>query len=223
MSLIPDYQSFIGQTAGDEGAATPSVVKSPGYLVAKRIFDLTFTTVVLLPATVVVALVLLILNPFFNPGSLIYVQKRMGRDCKPFRAFKFRTMELRKRGNRGPDDPIEADRITPLGCWLRRSRFDELPQIINVYRGDMSLIGPRPDYFRHAHHYIREIPAYRYRHIVRPGISGLAQIEHGYAEGTNATRIKTHADIDYIQRATFLLDLWIFWRTVVTVFRMRGA
>jgi lipopolysaccharide/colanic/teichoic acid biosynthesis glycosyltransferase len=223
MSLIPEYSDFETPEAGDVGRSALPAPKSAGYLLSKRLFDLAFTTVVLLPATLIVALALLVINPFFNPGSLLYVQKRMGRDCKPFRAYKFRTMETGPRDRRGPDDPVETDRITPLGNWLRRSRFDELPQIFNVYRGDMSLIGPRPDYFRHAHHYMRKIPAYRDRHMVRPGISGLAQIEHGYAEGTQATRIKTYADIDYINRATLLFDLWIFWRTIVTVVRMRGS
>jgi lipopolysaccharide/colanic/teichoic acid biosynthesis glycosyltransferase len=132
-------------------------------------------------------------------------------------------MTEHRNSQRGPDDPIETDRITPLGQWLRKSRFDELPQILNVYRGDMSLIGPRPDEFRHAQHYLHSIPAYRDRHSVRPGISGLAQIELGYAEGMDATRRKTRADMDYIARATIWLDLWIFWRTIVTVIRMRGA
>jgi lipopolysaccharide/colanic/teichoic acid biosynthesis glycosyltransferase len=87
----------------------------------------------------------------------------------------------------------------------------------------MSLIGPRPDYFAHAHHYMALIPEYRERHMVRPGISGLAQIELGYAQGLEATRRKTAADIDYIRRASVTLDMWIFWRTMVTVWTMRGT
>ena len=98
-----------------------------------------------------------------------------------------------------------------------------MPQILNVYLGEMSLIGPRPDYFAHAHHYIHAIPDYRHRYSVRPGISGLAQIQLGYAEGIEATRRKTTADIDYIRNASMTLDMWIFWRTMVTVWRMRGT
>jgi lipopolysaccharide/colanic/teichoic acid biosynthesis glycosyltransferase len=223
MTFVPDYHSF-DPAAADGVEDTRSIpISSKSYQATKRAFDLVFVTVVLLPATLVAAFILVLLNPILNPGPLLYAQKRMGRNCRPFRALKFRTMTVRARTRRGPDDPIEADRITPLGRWLRRTRFDELPQILNVYRGDMSLIGPRPDYFRHAHHYMRTIPAYRDRHMVRPGISGLAQIELGYSEGTEATRVKTLADIDYIRRATLLFDLWIFWRTIVTVIRMRGA
>ena len=172
---------------------------------------------------VIVGLFLMVLNPVFNPGPLVFTQKRMGRDCTAFRAIKFRTMACDRAAGRGPDDPVETDRITPLGRVLRITRFDELPQILNVYRGEMSLIGPRPDDFDHATYYLRHIPDYRDRHRVRPGISGLAQIELGYAEGLEATRRKTAADIDYIRRAGLGLDLWIFWRTMVTVWTMRGT
>lgn len=223
MAFVPDYRAFDDAERIAVTEITDLPVQSKAYMLAKWAFDIGFTTVVLLPATAIIALALMILNPFFNPGPLFYSQKRMGRDCKPFRAWKFRTMLPAGRDRRGPDDPIETHRITPLGQLLRRSRFDELPQIINVYRGDMSLIGPRPDYFRHAHHYMKAIPAYRARHTVRPGISGLAQIELGYAEGVDATRIKTLADIDYIRRASLSFDLWIFWRTIVTVVGMRGV
>jgi lipopolysaccharide/colanic/teichoic acid biosynthesis glycosyltransferase len=184
-----------------------------------------FSTVVLMPAMALVAICLLILNPIFNPGPLFFRQVRMGRGCRPFWAFKFRTMREPDTGKarcRELDAPIEVDRITPIGHFLRRSRFDELPQILNVYRGDMSLIGPRPDYFIHAHRFMREIPEYRDRHAVRPGISGLAQIELGYAQGVEATRLKTAADIEYIRRSGFGLDTWILWQTIRTVVGMRG-
>ncbi|PWK60560.1 sugar transferase [Roseicyclus mahoneyensis] len=224
MTIVPDDRDFVAPlVAPSKAAAAQSGNGDLVYMVSKRAFDLVFATIVLLPATLIVAIALLVLNPFINKGPLIHVQKRMGRDCKPFRAYKFRSMFVQPRGMRGPDDPIEVERITLLGNLLRRSRFDELPQIWNVYRGEMSLIGPRPDYFRHACHYVRVIPGYRARHNVRPGISGLAQIKHGYAAGLNATRLKTSADLIYIRQASLRLDLWIFWRTVVTVFRMRGA
>jgi len=223
MTIVPDFRNVDGVLTDAAGRELHLPLQSKAYQIAQRSFDLLFTTLVLLPATLVVALALLFLNPFFNPGRVLFAQKRMGRDCKPFRALKFRTMDPGECRMRGPDDPVEWDRITPLGRLLRRSRFDELPQIINVYRGDMSLIGPRPDYFRHAHHYMRAIPGYEARHMVRPGISGLAQIELGYAEGVDATRLKTRADLDYIRRADVRLDLWIFWRTIVTVVRMRGT
>ena len=219
MTLVPDYKTF-----ETEDTPLPQVVSDASGLfwVCKRAFDLFFSTIFLVPATLFVAFWLLLLNPFFNPGPMFYRQTRRGRDCKPFRALKFRTMDVRKRHSRGPNDPVEADRVTGLGRFLRRSRFDELPQVLNVYRGDMSLIGPRPDYYRHARYYMEIIPGYRQRHAVRPGISGFAQIELGYAVGTDATRLKTEADLKYITKAGFALDTQIFLRTIGAVVRMRG-
>lgn len=225
MSYVPKLDGFRSLPVASPVPPPISIARGPSRLQTwlKRGFDLGFSTIVLAPAVLVVACVLLVLNPFLNPGPLIYAQKRMGRGCKPFRAYKFRTMDVRPRGIRGPDDPIEVDRIRPLGNWLRKSRFDELPQILNVYRGEMSLIGPRPDYFRHASRYLRTIPGYRERHAVLPGISGLSQVRHGYAAGQFATRLKTRTDLEYIRHGCFRLDMWIVWRTMVTVFRMRGA
>ncbi|TNF19090.1 MAG: sugar transferase [Rhodobacteraceae bacterium] len=176
-----------------------------------------------MPFVGLTALCLLVLNPFFNRGPLLYVQPRMGRNCRAFAALKFRTMQPAARISRGAHDPLETDRITSLGRFLRRTRLDELPQVINVLRGDMSLIGPRPDYFHHARHNLRVIPGYRQRHAVRPGISGLAQTQLGYAAGLDATTAKVRADLYYIQNAGFRLEAWLFWRTLVVVFCRHGT
>lgn len=188
----------------------------------KRTFDIV-VSVLLLPLLAISALLLLALNPFHNRGPLFFVQTRMGRNCKPFKAIKFRSMTSVERVARGADCPLDEDRITPLGGFLRKSRIDELPQIINVLRGDMSLIGPRPDYFSHAKRYLREIPGYRARHMVRPGISGLAQTELGYAVGIEATRRKVQADLFYIANTNLALELWIFWRTLSVVAKRAGS
>ncbi|WP_323764769.1 sugar transferase [Marinovum sp.] len=188
----------------------------------KRVFDIGFS-LCLMPILVVTALCLMILNPFLNRGSLLYIQPRMGRDCRAFPAMKFRSMLPAASISRGANDPLETHRITALGRFLRKSRLDELPQLINVLRGDMSLIGPRPDYFHHARYYLRVIPGYRARHSVRPGISGLAQTQLGYAAGIEATAAKVRADLYYIQNAGFRLEAWIFWRTLVTVLGRHGA
>lgn len=195
--------------------------KAP-YFAAKRIFDI-LVSLALMPILAGCALFLLLLNPFYNQGSLFFVQRRMGRYCEPFAALKFRSMRTVAEITRNAEDPLEADRITTLGHVIRKSRIDELPQIINVLKGDMSLIGPRPDYYDHACVYLDTIPGYRDRHIVKPGISGLAQTEVGYVAGTRATRHKVNADLIYISRASLRLDLWIFWRTLVTVFSRAGT
>ena len=189
---------------------------------AKRLADIV-VSLCLLPAVAIVAFALLLLNRRYNRGPLLYRQTRMGQDLAPFTAIKFRSMQPAPAVTRAVDDPIEADRITPLGRILRKSRIDELPQVINVLRGEMSLIGPRPDYFDHARQYVAQIPEYRLRHLVRPGISGLAQVTLGYAEGLDATRAKATADLAYIRNASFALEIRIFWLTLVTVFLRRGA
>ncbi|WP_323770761.1 sugar transferase [Antarctobacter sp.] len=148
-----------------------NIVNTVAFRVAKRSYDIAMS-VLLLPPLLVLALALFVLNPFYNKGTLFYVQPRMGRDCKPFKAIKFRSMRAVSQISRGADSPLETDRITPLGGILRKSRIDELPQVINVLLGQMSLIGPRPDYFDHAVEYLEKILGYRERRTVRPGISG---------------------------------------------------
>ena len=189
---------------------------------AKWVFDITIC-LMLLPLLATFVVGLLVLNPFLNQGSLFFVQVRMGRNCKAFRAFKFRTMCKVGWNTRGAFDPIEMDRISPLGHFLRCSRIDELPQILNVLLGQMSLIGPRPDFFAHARTFVRLIPEYRERHCIRPGISGLAQVDVGYAASLDTTRAKVHADLYYIQNAGFVLDAKLVLRTIQTVLMRHGA
>jgi hypothetical protein len=105
-----------------------------------------------------------------------------------------------------PDDPVETERVTRLGAFLRRARFDELPQALNVLRGEMSLIGPRPDDLPHAHAFLADIPGYRTALCRRPGISGLAQVELGYVHGRAGACQKTKIDLHYIRHAGLRLD-----------------
>lgn len=191
------------------------------YLAAKRGFDVV-VAVLALPVVVLVAAALCVINPIWNRGPLLHVQPRMGRRCRPFRPLKFRTMQVAAI-TRGPDDPLEIDRITPLGRFLRRTRIDELPQFVNVFLGQMSLIGPRPDYWGHAVHYLQTVPGYRRRHIVRPGITGLAQVDGGYAEGIDATATKTRHDLRYLAEAGFRMDWYVLRRTVVVLLTGWGA
>jgi lipopolysaccharide/colanic/teichoic acid biosynthesis glycosyltransferase len=210
------------------GADSPGLVSGHAadaplaFVLFKTVFDVV-GSLILIAATLVMGAVLLVLNPFYNPGPLFYVQTRMGRGCKPFRTIKFRTMLPAPVVERGAFDGIERHRITRMGHALRRLRLDELPQGINVLRGQMSMIGPRPDYYEHACVYLDILPRYRDRHGVLPGITGLAQTEVGYAEGIEAVRRKVAADLTYIQRRSIRLDLWIAWRTVQVVLRRQGS
>ncbi|MDF0599276.1 sugar transferase [Psychromarinibacter sp. C21-152] len=195
--------------------------QSAVFWIGKRAFDIVMS-LLLLPVLAGVALLLLFLNPWLNEGPLLFVQKRMGRDCRPFRALKFRTMRAAPEISRSAEGGLEFERITKLGHVLRKYRLDELPQILNVLWGDMSLIGPRPDCYEHAEHYLGSVPRYRHRHAVRPGISGLAQVEVGYVEGSAATRRKVSADLYYIANANHRMEIWLVWRTIVTIVGRKG-
>ncbi len=190
--------------------------------VAKLLFD-RFLALLLLVPLAFIALALVVLNPFLNAGPLLFVQDRMGLGCRSFTAIKFRTMTQHKDAARGAFDALEIDRITTLGHIMRKTRIDELPQIINVLRGEMSLIGPRPDSYDHARVYLRAVPGYAERHQVMPGISGFAQTEVGYVDGLEGVHRKVAADRHYIANATFRFDLWIAWRTLVVVLTRQGA
>ena len=211
----------VGHIADFDKAASGHPV-SFQFRLAKRMFDISIS-VLLLPLLLAVSVLLLALNPFLNKGSLFFVQRRMGRGTLPFDAYKFRSMIDRPEVERGANDPVETDRITRLGHYLRKSRIDELPQIINVLNGDMSLIGPRPDYYAHAQEYLTNIPGYRARHAVRPGISGYAQTEVGYADNMDIVAAKVAADLYYIRNRRLRLEAWIFWRTLVTVLGHKGS
>ena len=187
----------------------------------KRIFDI-ILSLLLLPLLCTIGISLLFLNLFFNQGKLFFIQKRMGKNCEFFFAIKFRTMTYIKEITRKYDDPIETNRITPLGSVLRRARIDELPQILNVLKGDMSLIGPRPDYFPHALEYLKNIEGYRERYSIRPGITGLSQIKLGYAEGLEATVNKVSIDNYYIQNVGYIIEFKIIIYTIIIIIRGMG-
>ena len=191
------------------------------FWINKRLFDI-FVCLLLIPFLFIISLIILCLNYFFNTGSLFFIQDRMGKNCSVFYAIKFRTMVPVKEITRKYNDPIETNRITSFGKILRQSRIDELPQILNVLKGDMSLIGPRPDYYIHALEYLKNVKGYRERHIIRPGITGLSQIRLGYAEGVEATAKKATIDNYYIQNVNYVIELKIIGNTIITIIRGMG-
>ena len=191
------------------------------FWINKRIFDIVLS-LLLLPLFFTIGIILLFFNLFFNQGRLFFIQKRMGKDCELFFAIKFRTMTNVKEITRKCDDPIETNRITPLGKVLRKTRIDELPQILNVLKGDMSLIGPRPDYYIHALEYLKNVEGYRERHAIRPGITGLSQIRLGYVETLEATSKKTSIDNYYIHNLSYIIELKIILNTILIIIRGMG-
>lgn len=187
-----------------------------------RMMDVAFAFLAA-PVVCAVALVLLVLNPIFNPGPLFFRQKRMGKDCSSFRMWKFRTMLPSTVDVRSHDAPLDRHRITRLGALLRKSRLDELPNLINVLRGEMALVGPRPDAWDHAIVYIRTIPFYDRRFSVLPGITGLAQVRSGYADDYQSVCRKARLDAIYVRNRSVRMDAGIVMATVVVMLTGFGA
>lgn len=191
------------------------------FWINKRIFDISIS-ILLLPLLFIIAIFILFFNKFYNPGTLLFIQKRMGKDCEVFFVIKFRTMSHVKEITRKYNDPIETNRITPLGRILRKMHIDELPQILNVLRGEMSLVGPRPDYYVHALEYLDLVEGYRERYAIRPGITGLSQIRFGYAENLETTLKKVSIDNFYIKNVSYVTDLKIIIGTILIIIRSLG-
>jgi lipopolysaccharide/colanic/teichoic acid biosynthesis glycosyltransferase len=147
-------------------------------------------------------------------APVFFRQTRPGRDGAPFTLVKFRTMT----DGRGPDGALlpDADRLTAFGRWLRATSLDELPELLNVVRGEMSLVGPRPLLPQYLARYSAR---HRRRHDVRPGITGLAQVSGRNALGWPA---KFDLDVEYVERCSPRLDAWILWRTARAVLRREG-
>ncbi|MBB5700140.1 sugar transferase [Sphingomonas yantingensis] len=183
------------------------------------------------------ALALLCLLPVFvfvavmirldSPGPAIFRQQRIGFRGQPFTCYKFRTMRVAPAA--AGDDRSHAmtqsndQRITRIGRFLRTSRLDELPQILNVLKGEMSWIGPRPEATVLSRWYEAELPFYRYRHIVRPGITGWAQVNQGHVADVDEVLHKLHFDFYYIRRFSPWLDILIVARTIRTMVTGFGA
>ncbi len=154
---------------------------------------------------------------------ILYTQKRQGKSGREFRIYKFRTMRQDAEADGLARLAVENDpRITRVGGFLRKTRLDELPQFINVLRGDMSLVGPRAERRELVESFQKKIPFYRARLLVKPGLTGWAQINYGYAATVEDTVAKLEYDLYYIKHRTLSMDLSILLRTVGTVLRSRG-
>jgi lipopolysaccharide/colanic/teichoic acid biosynthesis glycosyltransferase len=178
--------------------------------------------VILSPALILVGLLI----KWDSKGPIFFKQERMGYRGHPFRVFKFRTMVDVLAGTDERAAAMTADkdkRITRLGAFLRQSRIDELPQLLNVLRGEMSWIGPRPEAMVLSRWYEQEIPFYRYRHIVRPGITGWAQVNQGHVVDVQEVTSKLHYDFYYIKNYGPWIDGLIVARTIKTMLTGFGA
>jgi lipopolysaccharide/colanic/teichoic acid biosynthesis glycosyltransferase len=219
-------ESITGRVAVDHlwentlGAIVPSLI----YPQFKRTLDF-IATLLLLPFIGPIIAVAAVLIRRETPGPVFYRQQRIGLGGKPFTIVKLRTMtHAAEAGQGGSAYTLEADpRITRVGRFLRKYRLDELPQVINILRGEMSWIGPRPEAIPLAAWYERDVAFYVYRHIVRPGISGWAQVNQGNVAKVDAARKKLEYDFFYIKHFSLWLDIVIFVKTLRTIITGDGA
>ncbi len=198
-----------------------SLLPSPVYERLKRCID-TIIVILALPVVLPVGLITALFIKVESPGPIIYTQTRIGQGNRPFTIYKFRSMRFDRDAPQqfaGEDDP----RITRIGKIIRKLRIDELPQFLNVLKGEMSLIGPRPEQPSFVEEYDKKIPFYSYRHIVKPGISGWAQVRHGYTASTDETQVKIEHDFYYIKNCSFALDMIIAILTINILLTRFGA
>lgn len=187
----------------------------------KRALDFTFATLVFMAVSPIVVL-LMVLVWMTSPGPALFVQERIGLAGKKFKLFKLRTMIVHAPDADQRWTAKQDERITPIGRVLRRYRLDEFPQLINVIRGEMSLVGPRPEQPDIVSELEAEIPFYDVRHIVKPGISGWAQVNYPYGSSVSDARRKLEYDLYYMKHYSLFLDLYVVVRTLRVVVSSGG-
>jgi lipopolysaccharide/colanic/teichoic acid biosynthesis glycosyltransferase len=207
-----------------------SLLPARGYFYLKTLADFLFAVLLLpfaLPMMGIASLAILA----DDGGPVFFRQRRLGHAGRIFTAYKFRTMRMMDDSADRDDDDVRKSlatddhdpRITRVGRLLRKYRIDELPQIINILRGEMSWIGPRPEPEILTRWFVAEIPYYRYRHVVKPGISGWAQVNLGYVSGVDGINTKLQFDFYYIKYFSPWLDLLILFRTIKTMLTGYGS
>jgi exopolysaccharide biosynthesis polyprenyl glycosylphosphotransferase len=185
----------------------------------KRVFDFTFgifCLVLFSPLLVAIALAV----KFTSPGPVLFFQQRQGRYRKPFQIVKFRTMRVDVEGSNPPSTRAKDPRVTFLGKLLRPLHFDELPQIWNIIKGEMSFVGPRPEVYSFTQEIVQKVPIYEFRCLVRPGLTGLSQIKVGYTlDNVEDTFSKLAYDLYYVKNYSLVMDLLIMLRTAFVLTR----
>ena len=228
LKLVPDFYTVIGGMARTEHMyGLPLIEVLPEPIPAwekstKRLIDVVVSAAVL-AASLPILLAVAALVKLTSPGPAIYRQTRAGRLGKPFTMYKFRTMEDNAERHTGPVWASKGDsRYTPIGRHLRALRLDEVPQLWNVLKGEMSLVGPRPERPYFVEKLAREIPLYSRRHRVQPGITGLAQVKWRYDQDLEDVRQKLKYDLFYIENMSLRMDAQILLQTIRTTLTQQG-
>ena len=192
-------------------------------LLARRIVSITIASLGLIFALPLIPLVALAVR-LSSPGPIIFRQQRVGLRGETFNVFKFRTMRADAEAKTGAVWATKTDpRVTKVGAFLRKTRLDEIPQLWNVLRGDMGFVGPRPERPEFVKWLSEQIPYYNLRHIVRPGLTGWAQVRYQYGATLEETKQKLEFDLYYIKHMSVSLDLMIVFETVKTIVLRKGA
>jgi exopolysaccharide biosynthesis polyprenyl glycosylphosphotransferase len=191
------------------------------YQLYTRIFDVVFAIIGLLSLVIILPFVFLF-NLIWNKGPLFYKQERVGRNGIPFKIVKLRTMVVNAEQNGAVFASTNDSRITTFGKLLRKSRLDEVPQFINVLKGEMALIGPRPERPVFVDKIAASIPMYQTRHVIKPGLTGWAQVNYSYGENLEDSLMKLRYDLYYIKHRSLFLDINIIVKTLSTVLFFRG-
>jgi sugar transferase (PEP-CTERM system associated) len=226
--LASVYEEFTGRIAVENLRPSWMVFsegfrKPHGLMLSKRMIDVFASAVGLILGSPLLLAVAATVR-FSSAGPVFYHQTRVGERGRPFRLHKFRTMRADAEVATGPVFASEKDpRVTPIGNFLRRTRLDELPQLWNILRGEMSLVGPRPERPEFVKDLTDEIPFYGQRHAVKPGLTGWAQVRYAYAATVADTMEKLQYDLFYIKNLSMVLDLLIIFSTVKTVLRREGS
>ena len=190
-----------------------------GYDLLKRGMDMTLASILILPSLTLLPFVVLAMK-LEDGGTIFYTPKRVGEGNRPFRIYKLRTMSIM---DEGKALDANANKITRVGKFLRISRIDELPQLWNVLRGDLSLIGPRPEFPALVDMYHNQIPYYNMRHLIKPGLSGWAQVHHEKPPQTiEETKEKLAYDLYYLKNRSVALDIKIALKTIKTLLSRSG-
>jgi len=226
--LATVYEEYTGKIAVEN--LRPSwLIFSDGFrksrvrTAAKRGFDMLVSLAGLVAASPLF-LITAILVRFSSPGTILYRQRRVGQDGVDFTILKVRSMRQDAEAATGAVWAQKNDaRITPVGAFLRTSRLDELPQLWNIFRRDMSFVGPRPERPEFVRRLTTEIPYYGQRHVVKPGLTGWAQVKYPYGASVEDALEKLQYDLFYIKHMSFALDLFIIAKTVKTVLMRRGG
>jgi exopolysaccharide biosynthesis polyprenyl glycosylphosphotransferase len=191
------------------------------YLSIVRFFEIVFSLTGLLIGVIILPIIL-IGNLFGNRGKLFYSQERVGKNGKIFNIIKYRTMVKNAEVEGAVFATINDSRVTPFGKIMRKSRMDEIPQFINILKGDMAVIGPRPERPVFVNEIAEVMPFYETRHVIKPGLTGWAQVNYSYGETIDDSLIKLQYDLYYIKHRSIFLDVNIIFKTLSTVLLYRG-